>query len=111
MDFALADSVLYLNDGKKEHAGIISGMRLDVGIPSNIYYWANDTRRTCASAKKNTDKIKKRQSKRVQKKDQGGNYKLRRGYVYSVRAGFDHFIVNLTTLEFLSPITFIYKMT
>ena len=45
MDFALADSVLHLKDGKRGHAGIFSLMRLDVGIPSHIYYWANDTRR------------------------------------------------------------------
>ena len=60
MDFALADSVLHLNDGKRGHAGIFSRMRLDVGIPSHIYYWANDTRRICASAEKNMEKQKKR---------------------------------------------------
>ena len=62
MDFALADSVLHLNDGKSGHAGtsIFSQMRLDVaGNPSHIYYWANDTHRICVSAKKNTEKQKK----------------------------------------------------
>ena len=66
MDFALADSVLHLNDGERGHAGMLSRMRLDVNIPSHIYYWANDTRKIYASAKKNTEKQKKiRQSKRV----------------------------------------------
>ena len=60
MDFLLADSVLHLKDGELGQAGIFSRMRLDVGIPSHIYYWANDTRRICASAKKNTEKQKKR---------------------------------------------------
>ena len=60
MDFALADSVLHLNDGKKGYPGIFSRMRLGVGIPSHIYYWANDTRRICASAKKNRKKGEKR---------------------------------------------------
>ena len=59
MDFALADSVLHLKDGKKGHTGIFSRMRLDIGIPPHIYYWANNTRRICASAKKNR-KSKKR---------------------------------------------------
>ena len=87
-------------------------MRLDVGIPSHIYYWADGTRRVCASAKKNTEKQNKiRQSKRVQRNDQEGKYKLREGSVYSVRAGFYHFLVNLSTMEFLSPLTFIYIMT
>ena len=52
MDFALTDSVLHFNDGKRGHAGIFSRMILDGGIPSHIYYWANDTRRICASAKR-----------------------------------------------------------
>ena len=30
MDFALADSVLHFNDGKRGHAGIFSLIRLDV---------------------------------------------------------------------------------
>ena len=60
MDFALADSVLHFNDRKREHAGIFSRMRLDVGIHSHMYYWANDTRVICAGAKKNTEKQKKR---------------------------------------------------
>ena len=59
MEFALADSVLHLNDGRRGYAGIFSRMRLDVGIHSHIYYWANDTRRICASAKTNTEKQKK----------------------------------------------------
>ena len=60
MDFALTDSVVHLNDGKREHAGIFSQMRFDVGIPSHIYYWANDTRWICVSDKTNTEKQKKR---------------------------------------------------
>ena len=60
MDFALTDSVLHLNNGKKEYVGIFSHVRFDVGIPSHIYHWANDTRRICPSAKKNTEKQKKR---------------------------------------------------
>ena len=36
IDFALAYSVLHFNDGKREHAGIFSQMRLDVGIHSHI---------------------------------------------------------------------------
>ena len=109
MDFALTDSVLHLNNGKKEYVGIFSHVRFDVGIPSHIYHWANDTRRICASAKKNTEKQKKktRQSKGVQRKDQEGSYKLREWSVDSVRPGFDHFLVNLTTLKVLSPLTFI----
>ena len=59
MDFALTDSVVHLNDGKREHAGIFSQMRFDVGIPSHIYYWANDTRWICVSAKTNTEMQKK----------------------------------------------------
>ena len=71
-------------------------MRLDVGIASHIYYWANNTRRLCASAKKNTEQQKKkiRQSKRVQRKDQEDNYKLGEGSLYSAGAGFDNFLVN-----------------
>ena len=60
MDFALADSVLHFNDGKRGHAGIFSQMGLDVGIHSHIYYCANDTRKICASAKKTSEKQKKR---------------------------------------------------
>ena len=92
MDFLLTDSVLHLKDGEMGQAGIFSRMRLDVGIPSHIYYWANDTRRICASAKKNTEKQKKeiRQSKMVQRKVQENNYKLGEGSIYSLRAGFDY---------------------
>ena len=93
MDFVLVDSVLHLKDGKKGHAGIFSQMGLDVCIPSHIYYWANDTRRICTSAKK---------YKKAKKKE---------GSVYSVRAGFDHFLVILISLEISSPLTFMYKMT
>ena len=35
--FALADSVLHFNDGKRKHAGIFSQMGLDVGIHSHSY--------------------------------------------------------------------------
>ena len=56
MDFALVDSVLHFNDGKRGYASILSQMRLDAYIHSHIYYWANDTRRISASAKKNTEK-------------------------------------------------------
>ena len=59
MDFALADSVLHFNDGKRGHAGIFSQMGLDVGIHSHNYYWAYDTRKICGSAKKNSEKQKK----------------------------------------------------
>ena len=59
MDFALADSVLHFNAGKRGHAGKFSQMGLDVGIHSHIYYWANDTRKICANAKKNSEKQKK----------------------------------------------------
>ena len=31
-------------------------MELDVDIHCHIYYWSNDTRRICASAKKNEEK-------------------------------------------------------
>ena len=37
MDFALADSVLDFNDGKRGHAGIFRQIGLDVGIHSHIY--------------------------------------------------------------------------
>ena len=60
MDFALADLVLHLNDGKRGHVVIFSLIRLDVGIPSHIYYWANDTHRICVSAKKKHGKAKKK---------------------------------------------------
>ena len=60
MDFALADSVLHFNDGKRGHAATFSRKRLDVGIPFHIYYSANDTRRICASVKKNTESKKKK---------------------------------------------------
>ena len=56
LDFALADSVLHFNDGKRGHAGIFSQMRLDVGTHYHIYYWVNDTHRICAIAKKNAEK-------------------------------------------------------
>ena len=66
MDFALADSVLDLNDGKKEHAGIFSRMRLDVGIPSHIYYWRTTPagyvpalKRTRKSKKKRLDNLER----------------------------------------------------
>ena len=35
-------------------------MRLDVGIPSHIYYWANDTCSICANATKKHGKATKR---------------------------------------------------
>ena len=112
LDFALADSVLDFNDGKRTHACKFIQMGLDVGIHSHIYYWANNIRRICASAKKNTEKQNKiRQSKRAQRKDQENNYKLVEGSVYCVRAGFDHFLVNLGKLKLLSLLTLIYKMT
>ena len=38
LDFKLANSLLYFNDGEMGHAGIFSRMGLDVGIPSYIYY-------------------------------------------------------------------------
>ena len=89
MDFALADSVLHFNDGKRGHAGIFSQMGLDVGIHSHIYYCANDTSKICASAKKTSEKQKKkiRQSKRVQRKDQEDNYTLVKGSIYSMGWG------------------------
>ena len=62
MDFGLADSVLHLNEGKRGYAGIFIRMRLDVGIPSHIYYLANNTGRICDSAKK-IRKSKKRLDK------------------------------------------------
>ena len=93
IDFAFADSVLYLNNGKRRHAGIFSRMRLDIGIPSHIYYWGNDTHRICACAEKNKERQKKiKQSKRVQRKDQEDNHKLGEGSVYNSRAGFDQFL-------------------
>ena len=55
----MAGSVLHFNDGKGGHAGIFSQMGLDVGINSHIYYLANDTRRICASSKKEHRKAKK----------------------------------------------------
>ena len=64
-------------------------------------------------ALKRTRKSKKkiRQSKRVERMDQEDNYKLGEGSVFTVRAGLDHFLVNMANLEFLSLLTFIYKMT
>ena len=59
IEFALEDSVLHFNDGKGGHARIFSQIGLYVGIHSHIYYWANDTRRICASSKKNTGKQRK----------------------------------------------------
>ena len=73
------------------HAGIFSRKRLDVGITSHIYYWANNTNRICVSAKKNMEKPKKDwKSKRVQKGPED-YYKLGEGSVYSARAGFNAF--------------------
>ena len=93
IEFGLADSVLHLNEDKRGHAGIFIWMRLNVGIPSHIYYLANDTGKICASAKKNTEKQKKtKQTKRVQRKDQEDNYKLRDGSVYGAGAGFENFV-------------------
>ena len=87
MDFAFADLVQHFNDGKR-HAGILSQMGLDVSIHSHIYYWANDTRKICASAKKKLGKQKKiRQSKRVQRKDHEDNYTFVEGSIYSVEGG------------------------
>ena len=84
MDLALADLVLHFNDGKRRQADKFSQMGLDVGIHSHIYYWAYDTRKICASAKKNLEKQKKiRQSERVQRKDQEDNYTLVEGSIYS----------------------------
>ena len=37
IDFAVADSVLHFNDGKRKHAGIFSKIGLDVGIHSHIH--------------------------------------------------------------------------
>ena len=92
IDFALADSVLHFNDGERKYVGIFSQMRLYVGIHSHVYYWANDTRKICASAKKNTEKQKKtKQSKRAERNDQEDNYKLVKWSVYSAGAGFDIF--------------------
>ena len=60
MDFALADSALHFNDGKRRHAGIIyyNNIQDRIGccIHSHFYNWANGTRRRSASVKKNTEK-------------------------------------------------------
>ena len=89
MDFALADSVLHLNDDKRGHAGIFRQTELDVGIHFHIYFWANNTRKKCASAKMNTEMQKKkiRQSKRAQRRDQADNNNLVEWSVYSAGAG------------------------
>ena len=94
INYLLADSVglLHFNDGKTGHASIVSNMGLYVSIHCHIYYWANDTRRICSRAKKTKEKPKMiRHSKRVQRKDQGDNYKLVEGSVYRAWTGFDNF--------------------
>ena len=91
IDFALADSVLNFNDGERKYVGIFSQMGLYVGIHSHVYYWANDTRKICASAKKTRKSKKNKQSKRAQRNDEEDNYKLVKWSVYSAGAGFDIF--------------------
>ena len=61
MDFALADSVLHLNDGKSGHAGtsIFSQMRLDVAGTLLTFIIGQTTPTGYVSAlKKNTEKQK-----------------------------------------------------
>ena len=61
---------------------------------------------TPAGVKKSTKKSKKRVYNLKEYKE-----RTRGQLQNSVRAGFDNFLVNLTELEFLSLLTFIYKMT
>ena len=91
IDFALAYSVLHFNYGKSRHAGLFSHMELNVEIYSQMYYLANDTRRSCVSAKKNTEKNKKLDNRKgYKKKNKENNGKLLEGSVHNVDAGFDH---------------------
>ena len=77
IDFALAYSVLHFNYGKSRHAGLFSHMELNVEIYSQMYYLANDTRRSCVSAKKNTEKNKKLDNRKgYKKKEQGEQWKI-----------------------------------
>ena len=59
-------------------------------------------------AVKKTRKSKKGNLKRY-KKGPEGQLQIGEGSVYSVWAGFDNFLVNLTKLEFLSLLPFIIK--
>ena len=65
MGFALVDSVLHFNDGKRGHAGIFNRMGLDVSNHSHIYYWRTTPagyvptlKRTQKSQKKRLDNLK-----------------------------------------------------
>ena len=60
IDFALADSVLLFNDGKRKHAAIFSQMGLDVSIHSHIYRRTTPAR--YVPALKRTRKSKKKQN-------------------------------------------------
>ena len=59
IDFALADSVLHFNNGKKEHAGIFSQIRLDVISILTVIIWRT-TPTGYAPALKRTRKSKNR---------------------------------------------------
>ena len=79
MDFAIVDSVLHFNDGKRVHTGIFNQMGLDVGIHSHIYCWRTTPEGYLPTLKRTRKSKKKvRQSKIVQRKDQEDNYKLGR---------------------------------
>ena len=66
-------------------------MGLDAGIYSHIYYWADETRRICASAKKNTEKINILDNLKGNKEGKGGQLQIGGGSVYNVRLGLTTF--------------------
>ena len=85
------------------------------------YIIAQNTRKICASAKKNSEKQKKRLDnlkgyKEFERKDQEDNQTLVKGSIYSVWGGgggdgLSQLLVNLTKSVFSSNLTFINKMT
>ena len=105
MDFALVDSVLHFNDGKRKHAGIFSqmGYWMLVSIPTFIFGQTTPARYVPAL---------RRTMKEKNVNQSITNYKSITNWWRSLCWGWDcQLLINLTKLLFTSFLTFIYKMT
>ena len=90
LDFAIADAVVYFNDGKRGHSYIFPLLGLKMGLHSKVYYEIRDSRRISASIRKSSEKEKKiRQAKRSMKKAEEDRDKQSEGTVYKAGDGFD----------------------
>ena len=112
IDFALVDSLLHFNDGKKGHAGIFSQIGLDVvSILTFIIGQTTPTRyvpalkRTRKSKKKRLDNLKGYKEGTRRTITNWGN-----GLSIVLGMGLTNFN-KFTKLLFTSLLTFIYKMT